>query len=265
MNINGKNILVTGATGGIGTELCKLLEQRGARLVLTCYSDELLKKLQGSLQHQHTIVKADISTADGRGTIVRACEQSGGIDAAINVAGILDFNLFEKQAEATIEKTLNINLVSVMLLCHGLIPLLRRPTEAALINVGSIFGSIGHPGFAAYCASKAGVRCFTEALSRELADTAIHVSYIAPRATARALNSEGVNALNRALGNKSDTPSYVAAQILNVLEHDRRTRYLGWPEKLFVRVNAIFPGLVDGALIKKLPTIKQFANREVTP
>jgi hypothetical protein len=75
------------------------------------------------------------------------------------------------------------------------------------------------------------------------------------------LNSDQVNSLNLALGNKSDSPAYVAGEILDLLEHDRSLRFLGWPEKLFVRVNALFPGVVRAALVKKLDVIKHYANQ----
>lgn len=261
MKIAGKTILVTGSTGGIGTALCKMLADSGANLILSCHNADTLQHLQTELGAGHQAIAADLGSSEGRQQIVDACIQQGGIDAVVNVAGILDFNLFENQTAATIEKIININLVALMLLSHSLIPMLRERPEAALINVGSIFGSIGHPGFTAYCASKAGVRCFTEALSRELADSGIHIAYIAPRATSTKLNDDRVKALNTALGNKSDSPAYVARQILDVLLHDRSLRYLGWPEKLFVRVNALFPNIVRGALVKQLGVIKLHANQ----
>lgn len=260
MKVADKSILVTGATGGIGSSLCKMLADDGANLILTCHGEGPLQKLQDELGGSHVGVAADLGSAEGRSRIVAACARQGGIDAVINVAGVLDFGLFEEQPEATIEKIININLVALMLLCRSLIPQLRDRPEAAMVNVGSTFGSIGHPGFTAYCASKAGVRCFTEALSRELADTGIHIAYIAPRATSTNLNDDRVNALNTALGNKSDSPAYVAKQILDVLRRDRALRYLGWPEKLFVRINALFPFIVRGALVKQLSVIKSYAN-----
>jgi short-subunit dehydrogenase len=261
MKLNQKTVLVTGATGGIGSQLCKLLAGRGAKLILTCYNEELLRQLQQELGGEHVMVAADISCSTGRQQLLAACTEQGGVDAIINIAGILDFNLFEQQTEALIEKIVTLNLLAVMMLCHGLIPQLRSKPEAAIVNVGSTFGSIGHPGFVAYCASKAGVKCFTEALSRELADSNIHIGYIAPRATSTSLNSDQVNSLNLALGNKSDSPAYVAGEILDLLEHDRSLRFLGWPEKLFVRVNALFPGVVRAALVKKLDVIKHYANQ----
>jgi short-subunit dehydrogenase len=262
MNIQNKTILVTGSTGGIGTELCKLLMKKGAKLILTCYSAEQLARLKQELGGHGVTVTAEIDSVGGREHITHECKNNGGIDGVINLAGVLEFSMFEQQSHDSIERVMNINLVATMLLCRSLIPLLRTKPEASIVNVGSTFGSIGYPGFAAYCASKAGVKCFTEAIARELADTAINVSYIAPRATSTSLNTSEVNSLNDALGNKSDMPAYVAKEITKVLETNQAVRFLGWPEKLFVRVNALFPGIVHKALVKKLDVIKRYANHK---
>ncbi|MEY4642907.1 MAG: hypothetical protein RLZZ227_2901 [Pseudomonadota bacterium] len=260
MQLTHKTILITGATGGIGSELSRLLAAHGVRLVLTCMNATLLATLRDELGAQHHSVAADVSTRDGRQAIVDACTAAGGIDAVVNLAGILNFNLFEAQSEAVIERILQVNTVAPILLTRQLLPQLRQRPQARILNVGSIFGSIGHPGFVAYCASKAAVRTFSEALARELADTSVSVAYIAPRATETPLNSDKVNALNLALGNKSDTPAHVAQEIVALLASDQQLRYLGWPEKLFVRVNALLPAVVHSALVKKLSIIKHHAK-----
>ena len=105
-----------------------------------------------------------------------------------------------------------------MLLCQGLLPLLRNRPEAAIVNIGSTFGSIGHPGFATYCASKFGLRGFTETLRRELADTEVQVYYVAPRATRTDMNSAAVVQLNEELGNAMDPPDVVKTQPCSRLE-----------------------------------------------
>lgn len=260
MNIRGKRILLTGATGGIGTQLAEQLHKQGAKLILSCYQEQALQQLNNKLGNVHLLACADIASFSGRQQIVELCQEAGGIDAVINLAGILNFSLFETQAPQVVEQTLQINLLAPVLLCQELIPILRKQDEAVILNVGSIFGSIGHPGFVAYCASKAGLKCFTEALSRELADTSIQVSYIAPRATKTSLNDDRVNELNAKLGNGSDSPEYVAQEIVQLFKSNRQVSYLGWPEKLFVRVNALLPGLVRRSLVKNLKVIKQFAT-----
>lgn len=260
MELNGKRILITGATGGIGELVASQLHAEGSQLILSCYQAEALEKLNAKLGGSHTIACEDISSFEGRQFIIETCQSVGGIDVVINLAGILNFDLFENQAPQLIEKTIAINLNAPMLLCHDLIPILKQNSEAMILNVGSIFASIGHPGFVAYCASKAGLKCFTEALSRELADTSIKVCYIAPRATNTKLNNDSVNRLNSALGNKSDSPEYVANEIVQSIKKNRALAYLGWPEKLFVVVNAILPGVVRKSLVGKLDMIKQYAT-----
>lgn len=265
MELQGKLVLLTGANGGIGSALSRELAKQDAQLVLCSFQAEPLEKLaqelsaSGSGGAVHTI-QADVSSSEDRHRIVNECERLGGLDVLINLAGIMDFDLFTEQPPGIIEKTIAINLLAPMLLCQEFLPQLARKPAAVILNVGSIFGSIGHPGFVAYCASKAGVKSFSEALARELGDTQIRVSYIAPRATATALNSDRVNDMNKALGNKMDGPNYVAQQIVSQLRQGQTIKYLGWPEKLFVRINALLPLVVHKALVKKLGTIKQFAR-----
>ncbi len=174
----------------------------------------------------------------------------------------MDFRLFEEQDAGAIEQMVLTNLLAPMLLCQQLLPLLKQREAAAIVNIGSIFGSIGHPGFTAYCASKFGLRGFTEALQRELHDTSIRVSYLAPRATRTDLNPAAVTALNEALGNATDEPERVAEELLKVLGDKRRQRYMGWPENFFVRLNSVFPGVVHSALARKLHIIRHHANPE---
>ncbi len=94
-----------------------------------------------------------------------------------------------------------------------------------------------------------------------LPDTPVRVAYIAPRATKTSLNDDRVNALNTELGNRSDAPELVADQIIAMLRDNSVLQYLGWPEKLFVRINALLPSLVGSALTKNLGKIKHYARR----
>ena len=261
MNLNNRRILLTGAAGGIGAAVAQALSLKGAQLLLVGRNEQVLESLAKKLVGEHQVVVADISTSEGREHIIKECHQCGGIDLIINLAGVLAFQFFDQQSESCIEQTLSTNLLAPMLLCNRLIPLLKQKTEAAIVNIGSTFGSIGHPGFTTYCASKFGLRGFTEALSRELADTKIKVFYLAPRATATDLNSNAITALNDELGNKVDSPEWVASELVSLLNSNKHQRYLGWPEKLFVRLNALFPGIVHSALIKKIPIIRKFAEQ----
>lgn len=259
MLLENKQVLLSGASGGIGWAIAEQLAKAGAKLLLLGRNEKKLLELQQSLPGDHHIIVADLNTKEGRGQIANSCQQHG-LDLWVNAAGVLDFQLFDDQNSDRVEQMLLTNLVSPILLTQSLLPLLQQRKDATIVNIGSIFGSIGHPGFAAYCASKFGLRGFTEALQRELADSGIRVLYLAPRATHTDLNSMAVTALNEALGNRVDSPQKVAQELMNILASKRKLRYMGWPENLFVRINGLFPGVVHNALVKKLAIIRHHAQ-----
>lgn len=260
MQLHDRLILVTGASGGIGTLLCRQLAAQGARLVMTCTNQQRLQALLHELGDRHHIIAADLSRPEGRHAIVDACTATGGIDGVVNLAGMLDFGLFQQQKPELLQRLFEVNTIGPIVLTRLLLPQLLDKPEARIVNVGSIFGSIGHPGFAAYCASKAAIKSFSEALSRELAESSVSVGYIAPRATRTALNNDRVRALNAELGSKEDAPELVAREISAMLAGTQRQRFLGWPEKLFVFINAVLPAVVHKALVGKLPVIRKFAR-----
>jgi short-subunit dehydrogenase len=263
-DLRGSAVVLTGATGGIGRAIAARLSAAGARILLVARSPDRLGVLAESLgSPAHVLVAADLVSAAGRRQVREACEAAGhgSISHLINCAGINNFGLFENQTAESIQQVLDVNLAGPMQLCLELLPTLRQHGDANIINIGSTFGSIGYPGFGAYCASKFGLRGFTEALRRELSDCGIRVAYVAPRATRTELNNDRVVAMNDALGTSMDEPGLVAEEVMRVITgRAASTRYLGWPEKLIVRINALFPGLVDNSLRKQLPVIRRFAS-----
>jgi short-subunit dehydrogenase len=266
-NRENQLVVLTGASGGIGRAIAEKLSSQGARLVLVGRNEQKLTALLDTLANeQHKVLVADIGKADGRERLKHYCESLGpdGINLLINCAGVNELALFDEQSQQAISDTININLISPMLICQDLLPMLKQSGKAQIINIGSTFGSIGFPGFSAYCASKFGLRGFTESLRRELADSGVQVSYIAPRATHTNFNSENLVAMNNQLGTAMDKPSAVADQVVRTInERSRLDRYMGWPEKLFVKVNALLPSLVDSSLRKQLPIIRRFAKHEL--
>ena len=264
MQFANKRVVLTGAGGGIGRALAQLLAQHNAQLVLVGRDSKKLEQVKAELPAGSSVylVSADIATDEGRHRVASMCTQLGGIDVLINCAGINDFALFQQQKSAMIAQLIDVNVTAPMLLTQQMLPLLERAGAGLIVNIGSTFGSIGHPGFVAYCAAKFALRGFSQALRRELADTSIRVQYIAPRATRTDINTDAVNAMNTALKTAMDDPAAVAAQILAAMAAGKKSEvYLGWPEKLFARINQIMPALVDGALFKQLSTIRRFAAR----
>jgi len=262
MQLRDARILLTGASGGIGQGLVERLCANGARLLLVGRDSLALEALARRHLGQISLVCADLTQRSGRHTVLDAARRFGGLNCVINAAGINQFSLLEQQDEEAIARLIDVNVTATLQLTHLLLPLLRQQPQALLVNLGSTFGSIGYPGFTAYCASKFALRGFSEALRRELADSHVKVLYIAPRATRTTMNSDDVVAMNNELQVEMDDPQEVARQIVHAIAAEREELYLGWPEKLFVRLNGLLPRLVDQALRKQLPVIKRFAGAE---
>ncbi|WP_345794211.1 SDR family oxidoreductase [Thauera sp. JM12B12] len=259
MELANCKVLLTGASGGIGQALVEQLCAAGAEVLAVARDPGPLAALMARFPGRVRRVAADLADAAGLDAVAAAAQAWGGVDCVIQAAGVNRFGLLEQQDDAALAQQLTVNLLVPMQLTRRLLPLLRQPRRALLMFVGSTFGTIGFPGFSAYSASKFGLRGFAEALRRELADSGIRVLYLAPRATQTAMNADAVVAMNAALGVAMDVPQQVAAQIVQALRDEAPERALGWPEKLFVRLNRLLPRVVDRALRKQLPTVKRFA------
>ena len=262
MQLQDKVILLTGADGGIGSTIAKQLHQQGCQLIITGRSKEPLNQLNQAMQGHHHVVAADLSQAKDRQGLFDTVQKLGGIDGLINNAGLSEFTFVEQQDTQYLETLLTVNILAPMVLCQLFIPMLKQKSESFILNMGSSFGSIGYAGFSAYCSSKFAIRGYTETLRRELADSPIQIMYLAPRATKTPINSPEVIAMNKALGNHMDEPEQVAQTLITMLKKNQQTVYMGWPEKLFVKINSIFPKLVDHALRSKLSIIRNFATKQ---
>jgi short-subunit dehydrogenase len=258
-----KRVILTGAAGGIGTHIARLLSAEGTRLCLTDINEEALQavrqQLTGDAVH---VVTANITEAEGRQKIVDETLQAfGGIDILINAAGINPFGVFAEQDPGLIQKTLEINCLGPVLLARAVLPSMLEQGNGQIVNIGSTFGSIGFAWFSAYSASKYGLRGFSQALRRELVETGVRVTYIAPRAVKTAINSQAVYDMAKAVKMNMDEPDAVAEQILKIIRKGEKERHLGFPESLFVRINAILPGLVDRALRKQNRDARKYAEK----
>lgn len=259
----GRGVLLTGASGGIGQCLALRLAEAGATVYAVGRRADALHALAararpGAIRP----VVADLATADGIDAVRRAVSIAAPPPVSLLILGAADsrFGLFEHSSVVDIQAQVATNLVAPMLLVRALLPCLMRLPEAGVVGIGSTFGSLGYPGFAAYSASKFGLRGFLEALAREHADTPLRVQYLSPRATRTALNSVAVDAMNAELGVAVDDADLVAASLLEAIEAGTRRRQLGWPERLFARLNGALPELVDRALAKQLPIVRRFAR-----
>lgn len=260
MKLEGKLVLLTGASGGIGEALAQELAAQGAHLLLHGRRASALERLRKELPHpeRHQTVIADLGSPQERAKLLQHPALDEGLDVLINNAGCNQFAWLEDQSSEQVERQLLLNVEAPIQLTRMLLPRLRKP--AVIMNVGSSFGAIGYAGYSVYCASKFALRGFSEALGRELEGTGIQVLHFAPRATRTRLNSEAAYEMNAELGTHTDSPQDVAEEAVIALCNETRRSWLGWPEKLFVWLNGLLPGLVDRALAKQKPIIERYAR-----
>src|SRR5262245_58228633 len=195
----GRKVLVTGSSKGIGRGIAIRLAEEGADVVINYNSDprgaeEALAEVH-AMGRRGAIVKANLGTvAEVRDLVTRSAEQLGGLDILVNNAGIEKHAAFWDVAESDFDAVLDVNLKGVLLATQAFVQLCRaagRPGK--IINISSVHEDLAFPNFAAYCASKGGVRMLTRTLSVELGPLGITINSIAPGAIETPINTKLLN------------------------------------------------------------------------
>lgn len=254
MRLDGITALVTGAGSGIGRALSVELARRGARLILlgrTASALEATRALLPDAAAAHVLC-LDLAAPEARRTIAaRVMELEGRLDLLVNNAGVVEAAPLSQQEEETWRRMLEVNLLAPMAITSRLLPLLRASGQGRVVNIGSMFGDIAFPFFAAYSASKFALRGWSEALRRELAGQGVGVTYCAPRGT-RTPAADGFAAYAKAFRMRLDAPERVAAQIVDGIARDARDVYPRGPERLFLLIQRLFPAQVDRGVIRQM-------------
>ena len=180
-NLKDNNIIVTGATGGIGNSIIQKLYETGANILATGTKNEKLDKLKKRFQNIK-ILKFDISQNDQvENFIDDASKQLGGnLDCIINNAGITQDNLAIRMSLDEWKKVIDINLTSTFLLCKFAIKKMLKNRKGKIINITSIVGHTGNLGQTNYTASKAGIVAMSKSLAIEYAKKNININCISP-------------------------------------------------------------------------------------
>jgi len=267
MDLESQRVLITGAGGGIGQELCVQLATRKARLCLLDRNQEACDRVAREIRKASAIetltTQADITRGEERERAVNTVIQAwGGVDILINLAGILDFARFDEQDPGMIQRIIQINVEAPMQLTRYVLPQMIDRGHGRIVNVGSMFGSIGYPCFAAYSASKFALRGFSQALRRELVGSGVGVTYVSPRAVKTAINPPVVHRMAELGMMHMDDPRWVAEKIALAIEKEKEEAYLGFPESLFARINALLPKIVSRSIVKQVPTLISFTQHK---
>lgn len=249
--------VLTGATGGLGQALARALAPVCDRLVLTGRKAEVLHSLCDQLAPAPvSAVVGDLTTEVTRLALAHQVQVLGGCDLLIHNAGINSFHRFETQSPQALAQLMHTNLLAPMLLSQQLWALRRPQVPVQMVFIGSAFGQLGFPGFAAYSASKFGLRGLAEALQREWGDALMRVRYFSPRATDTDINTPEVRRMCEALGSPMDSPERVARLFMKFLDADDAMLQVGDGEDLLPLSDAAERAAKDQFLAQRRPLIQ---------
>lgn len=199
-SLEGKKALVTGATGGLGSEIARALHAQGASVALSGTRAEVLQKLADELGERTAVVPCNLSDAEAVDNLPKAASEAlGGLDILISNAGVTRDQLLMRMKDEDWETVIKVNLEAHFRLCRAAMRGMMKNRWGRIIGITSVVGVTGNPGQANYAASKAGMIGFSKALAQEIASRGVTVNCVAPGFIASpmtdALNDEQKSAI----------------------------------------------------------------------
>lgn len=250
--IQGKTIVITGASGGLGRALAEQCAQNGADLFLLARREKQLVKLAHQLretyQVQCTAIKLDVTDRDEIQRVFHLIlKQAGKIDILVNNAGYGIFAEAETTNIEEVEKMFAVNVLGLIVCTKEAIPLMRSSKCAHIINIASQAGKLATPKSSAYAATKHAVLGYTDSLRMELAAARIFVTAVNPgpiRTNFFEHTDPGGEYLDQ-LGKVVLEPHYVAEQIIKAMLTPKREINLPWWMNLAAILHTLMPRVVE--------------------
>lgn len=236
-----KNVLITGASRGIGRSTAILFAQNGYHVFLNCNkSVEELKQVQEEIEKHHpkavTLVPGNVGNpSDVRSIFGEIYSHCDSLDVLINNAGIAHIGLLMDLTDEEWQQIIDTNLSSVFYCCREAVPKMASKKSGRIINISSMWGTVGASCEAAYSASKSGIHGLTRALAKELAPSGISVNAIACGVIDTVMNAQLDEAERQSLAEEIpagrfcspeeiaeviwqtvNTPAYMTGQIIGV-------------------------------------------------
>jgi uncharacterized oxidoreductase len=260
MNLNGKRILITGGTSGIGYALAQALLAKGAKVAISGRRPDVVATAVQALQASGSIVHgiaADVSTPEGRAaTIKETLDALGGFDILVNNAGGVRAGRLENTDEAELQAMIDVNLVGPIMLTRSAIPALRASGEAMVVNVSSGIALVGAPFYATYAAVKAGIARFGESLRRELKGEGVHVLTVYPGGTDTPMMKS--SRAGPELGFSREPASAVADAIVAGIEAEAFEVVRGGDTRAqMIALNRDNPAAIDERFLGLKPTLEE--------
>lgn len=255
--LQGKVVLITGASSGFGEEAARLFAREGCKVVLAARRLEKLQQLAAEIQSEGgeaIAIPVDVNQkAEIEVMVQTTLDLYQRIDILFNNAGFGAMDWFEElEPERHIQTLISVNLIGTMLVTRAVLPDMLDRGSGHIINMASVAGLIASPLITSYTASKYGVRAFTEALRREVAPLGVKVSGIYPGPAETEFGSHlRKNRLRETINRIIDlrmTPGYVARRVVEIAKYPRRSLIIPWWFRLITTFDTLFPVVVDWIL-----------------
>ncbi len=264
MSLENKVFVVTGAGGGIGSELAYALLQRGAKVVAVDLNEENLKLFEKQINSENLkIVALDITDKNAVDKLpAKVKETFDTVEGLINCAGIIQpFVKVNDLKIDSVDKVMKVNFYGTLYMTKAFLPKLLERPEAHLVNVSSMGGFLPVPGQSIYGASKAAVKLLTEGLYSELKDTNVHVSIVFPGATKTNITTNsGVTAPASAGDMDSSNFPMLSAEeaaniILNGIEKKKYQIFTGKDSKFMNILYRLSPKFATNFIANKMKSL----------
>jgi hypothetical protein len=257
MDLSGRQVVLTGASRGIGHALATELAKSGCRLILTALEGDELLALSNELRFKSSfdvaMMAADLSDPTDRKNLldwIKAHKKPP--EVLINNAGIGYFERFDSSNWSNIERTVALNISALIHLTYELIPVLKRRPQAKIVNISSGIARLPYPGLAVYGATKAFVSSFSQSLATELAGTSIDVLCFHPGFTMTSFISSAGMDMHKVPKILIHTPEEIAAQVIRAIKKDKQWAYSDLVTRFLAGFGTILPSRLKTSIFKDL-------------
>jgi short-subunit dehydrogenase len=262
-------VIVTGASGGIGSATARLLAGEGYRVVVASRKETALRAVAAEIQNRGgdalplatdiTIPKQIENLVDG------ALAHYGRVDVLVNNAGTIYVDWLERLTPEEIEAQLAVNVAGMIQAARAVLPHMLERRSGHIINMSSMAGLIPVPTYTVYTATKYAVRGFSDALRREVKPEGIRVSALYPGGVVTEFTQKAGRkrvSASTTPGALALSPEQVAQAVLSLLKYPRRSLILPWFYRYIAPLETLLPGLVDRVIQLRFANLRRPTTRE---